>query len=250
MNSRGLVPGLRILRDIVDSKFGSRLTVWGDTSALVKYFEPDHQAMLLNEFLGTRLALAVGVPVPLGEIATHPEGRLAWASALAGSSARDTPPISVKAQRAVKHELMARLLVFDSWINNDDRSDENLIPEGRWSYWAIDHEQAFFGSERPTRELAERLANAPVMRQLDKEAITVPPEFLDREVERIRFRGLEFARIYCDEARLRKISSPEAIECVYHLLTVRADNLGSILEPDFRRCGRQGGGGWRQPITW
>ncbi|WP_172170948.1 HipA family kinase [Brevibacterium sp. CT2-23B] len=244
----GLLPGLSILRDEVEAQYGSRPVRWGEARALIKLSEADHPNMLLYEFLGERLALALGLPVPLGEVAKLPDASTAWVSALAGKSTRDAPPVSVSRQRAFKPQLIAKLLVFDAWIHNDDRTEENLIAEDKGSFWAIDHEGAFFGQRPPSAELAERLARTPVYRHLDEGALTIDPKLILEEAECLKQNGMDLAFAYCTEARLRKIAEPDVIEHVYDLLERRHNNLLGILKNDLIRCGHSGGAEWQPSI--
>lgn len=245
---KGLMPGLSVLRDEVEAQYGSRPVRWGEARALIKLSESDHPNMLLYEFLGERLALALGLPVPLGEVAQLPDSSTAWVSALAGSSVRDAPPASITRQRAFKPQLVAKLLVFDAWIHNDDRTDENLIVEGSDGFWAIDHEGAFFGQQDPSPVLVEGLGKTPVYRHLDLQAMTVNADLIMAEANRVKLTGMDFASAYCKEARLRKIAEPRVIEHVYDLLKTRNSNLLEILDSDLVRCGHSGGAEWQPNI--
>lgn len=244
---RSLLPGLTVLRDQVDSKYGSRPTRWGEAAALIKRAEPEHPSMIVNEFMAKRLAIALGVPVPLGEVAVFENGDLAWVSALAGRSSIDMPPASVAFQRRISKKLMARLLVFDSWINNSDRTDENLIPDSRGSYWAIDHEQAFFGDHPVRAESVQAIARAPVMRHLDETAITVTEDLLDAESKKVHLDGPAIAAVYREEAKLRNLASTEAIDRMYDLLKQRSGNIRTLLQADYARSGGRGDKAWGQP---
>lgn len=204
--------------------------------------------MLLYEFLGERLALALGLPVPLGEVAQLPDSSTAWVSALAGKSVRDAPPASIARQRNFRPRLVAKLLVFDAWIHNDDRTDENLIVEGKDGFWAIDHEGAFFGQRAPSSDLVEGLGKASVYRHLDSEALTIDSKLLLEEANRVKLTGMSFASAYCNEANLRKIAETRVIEHVYDLLKIRNSNLLEILDSDLVRCGHSGGAEWQPDI--
>jgi hypothetical protein len=81
----------------------------------------------------------------MGEVARTHDGQLAWASALVGLQGQMlAPPDPAEIAAAMPAEAAAAV-VFDVWINNIDRHEENLIYHPELGLWLLDHDQAFSG---------------------------------------------------------------------------------------------------------
>jgi hypothetical protein len=98
-----------------------------------------------NELLCLRLGLAMGLPVPLGMILER-EGQLYYASLHVEVAGETLPPASEDDLDAIaaNERLACGIVMFDSWILNEDRHVGNIsyIDETRSTY-LIDHGRAF-----------------------------------------------------------------------------------------------------------
>src|SRR4051794_11509855 len=73
-------PGIQVLTlDALGD--GSNETWWGTGRVFVKPSAPDHPYLATNEFIAARLATAVGLPVPMGDVGAYGDDRAAWVSA-------------------------------------------------------------------------------------------------------------------------------------------------------------------------
>lgn len=141
-------PGLDVLSHDAPSGDGSLDAWWGSARVLVKPNSDDHPWVALNELLAARLAAAVGLPVPMGEVGVIGDNQLAWVSAQVRLNSQEVAPADPGVIATHVPWLVAGCTVFDVLIHNVDRHDDNLIFHPRLGLWLIDHEQAFAGSAR------------------------------------------------------------------------------------------------------
>ncbi len=123
---------------------------WGRAEVLVKH-NGDHPNVVVNEFVCNRLALLLGLPTSLGDIWIDEDGIRHWVCAAVRSNGTELPPASPDALLRVDPELRAGVVVFDIWVHNTDRSEENLLSDRKGNLWLIDHEKALFGDIRVDR---------------------------------------------------------------------------------------------------
>jgi hypothetical protein len=167
---------------------------------LVKPNTPDHPFMAANEFVAARLATALGLPVPFGEIAhvrlpSTPEGdeTLAWVSAQVGLGKSTLPPPDMKAVLSAREETLSGVVVFDVWVNNIDRTEDNVIYHPRIGLWIIDHDQAFSAQDGPMEQvLAGSRQNVTNFHLLPRPAIR--REKAQAWIERIQQSSLGWGR--------------------------------------------------------
>lgn len=138
-------PGLQV-RDLVVSDLGTQDLWAGTADVYVKRGTGDGHNLVLHEYLAARLAVSIGIPVPFGEVAHVHDERSAWVSAVVGKRGQMlAPPSAQEAYNAEPH-IVAGIAVFDAWIMNQDRTEQNLVWHHSIGAWAIDHEQSFCGS--------------------------------------------------------------------------------------------------------
>ncbi|WP_435113844.1 HipA family kinase [Nocardiopsis synnemataformans] len=123
---------------------------WGRAEVLVKH-NGDHPNVVVNEFVCNRLALLLGLPATLGDIWIDEDGVKHWVCAAVRSNGTELPPASPDELLRVDSELRANVVVFDIWVHNTDRSEENLLSDRKGGIWLIDHEQALFGDIQEDR---------------------------------------------------------------------------------------------------
>lgn len=205
-----LVPGLR-LRSFVRDGTGSLPGAWfGTANVYVKPNEDDHQYVIANEFLASRLAAMIGLPSALGEVANDPAGHPVWVNALVGLEGQEVAPPDPAELVAAEPDLAAGVFVFDTWILNCDRHDENLTFHPKLGVWIYDHDQALGGrrtGEAVTMEgckrssltyhvLADQYLAAEYIDAWIQRVQSVPRSSLSRAVQR----GYRFA-LYTSDAR-------------------------------------------------
>ncbi|WP_442853333.1 HipA family kinase [Arthrobacter sp. UNC362MFTsu5.1] len=230
---RRVKPGLRVTEISARPEFGTK-DIWiGSSKSYVKIQDSDAPRLVAHEFLAARLANGMGIPVPFGEVAQLDDERFAWAVAHIGSDgeAFAPPDMSVLLQRSP--HVLAGISVFDTWIHNTDRTDENLIWHDSVGLWAIDHEQAFCGSSAdPAKVLRgshESITPLHAMEGLSVSSLEVLPWLLS-----VRTHGKPLATRACEEAWSRGlITRPEA-EAYQRFLSVRAATIGALVTTSLR----------------
>jgi hypothetical protein len=98
-----------------------------------------------NEFIAAQLALAVGLPAPPGTIVKTPDGELAYAGFRFGGTDETFGLADVEALAAAAPMVAAGIAVFDCWINNNDRTAENLAFVTPANVAIFDHDDSVFG---------------------------------------------------------------------------------------------------------
>lgn len=127
-----------------DNPFGTTTPAWGTACVHIKAEQPDTPLALAHEFIVSRLAIALGLPAVAGEVVTLPnDHRRAWASFQVNEAKPHTAPANL--QEFAEHfpELAAGIMVFDMWVGNSARSEENLLFAAEVGGWLVDHSQCF-----------------------------------------------------------------------------------------------------------
>lgn len=138
-------PGLSVI-DLADTDVVSSNHFWsGRAQVFVKAERTTGLRLVVHEYLAARLANSVGIPVPFGEVAGIHDNREAWVSAIAGRDGKLYPPPKLEDVLANERHILAGIAVFDVWIFNPDRAEQNLVWSEDIGVWAIDHEMAFCG---------------------------------------------------------------------------------------------------------
>lgn len=220
-------PGLRV-EDLVASELGSKDLRQGRAAVFVKSAEIHEHPIVLHEYLATRLAHSIGIPVPFGELASVENDQRAWASAIVGENGQAAaPPDVVQASQQERH-IFAGIAVFDVWILNPDRTDENLIWTPDVGLWAIDHEQAFNAHDvRTDGRLSDKdqvTSASPIYKE-----VTPDIELMTPWVQLIQLHGRAWARAACDSAHHRQLQSLATLNDYRKFLTSRATMLHSLV---------------------
>jgi hypothetical protein len=112
---------------------------------------------LANEVLCLRLAQILKLPIPYGGI-IEKDGHLYFASLEYGIAPETLPKPTKGDVRMIAADawLTCGIIVFDSWIVNEDRHEANLLYDRstRMAY-LIDHGTAFFFGATPDKAVAE-----------------------------------------------------------------------------------------------
>jgi hypothetical protein len=151
------IPGASVIETNAPAAKGANEVLYGTARVLVK---PNHfaTAMVANEFICARLAIGLGLPVPMGDAATLND-QSAWVSAeivLDGVALPDVDP-DVIATAAPSD--VAGICVFDVWVANYDRSPDNVLYHPKIGLWAIDHEHALGGPSPSLGDLNHEVLN-------------------------------------------------------------------------------------------
>lgn len=204
--------------------------VWhGSARVVVKTVDAhSNPGLAANEFIATRLAMALGVPVPMGDAADW-EGHRAFVSAQVDLAGEVPPPADVGAVVAKMSEQAAMIFIFDVFILNDDRHEENLLYHPTVGLWAIDHEQALGGKSvmEPTK-----------LKSLQDSAIYIPCDaFLDlaptdllKPAQRVKSLPMAAIESAVKEAQIRRLLTGGQAAAVTKFLRHRRDNIGGLLK--------------------
>lgn len=151
-------PGLAVRELILSDADNTSEMQQGIANVFVKLADPAAHPIPLHEYLASRLAHSMGIPVPFGELADIQSGERAWASAVVGVEGKAAPPGDAAEAATNEPHVFAGICAFDVWVHNVDRTEENIIYSPTAGLWAIDHEKAF-GEYNP-RDPNTRLRNS------------------------------------------------------------------------------------------
>ncbi len=144
--SRRLTPPYRVLRfgEVIDGTTDPKFCEV--TGVAKEHFGGAKH--VVNELLANRLAIAVGLPVPPGELLVDDNGVIHYMSLYFGIDGETPPPIDFKEFVAQRPRLAAGTLLFDLVIGNYDRHVYNLAfqPEAGLETILFDHSEALFGA--------------------------------------------------------------------------------------------------------
>lgn len=129
--------------------------------AIAKFNQRGSTYCVANEFVASRLGIMLGLPIPHGVMVKDEEGRFSYLS-LRVTGQDEAPPPVIPADLARDHpDLVAGIIVFDHWIANHDRHEENMayVP-GVWPPFFFDHANALLGGSDSTFRGLRRLETA------------------------------------------------------------------------------------------
>lgn len=221
-------PGLQVSTTEARPIYGSQDIWLGTAKAYIKFPDDPPSRLLLHEFLAARLANALGIPVPFGEIAVGPNGFKAWATAHIGFEGQGYAPPSVAEVLASEGEMLTGIGVFDTWIYNPDRTDENIIWHPSVGLWAIDHESSFCGHVDDAGNVLRNMrASVPVLRIFENQNPQV--QYVLPWLTRISTHGKEIAKRCTDEAWRRGLLTRAEGDAYRLFLSDRARNLSTLV---------------------
>lgn len=130
-----------------DGVTGARYCFLG---GVVKVDVEGSELAVANEYIVSRLATLLGLPVPPGAIAAGDGGQRAFVSLRFGQKGERPPPAILEEIVDNEPRMAAGIVAFDCWIANTDRHSKNVaysrdpdIPLA-----IFDHERALAGTER------------------------------------------------------------------------------------------------------
>ncbi|MEO6503410.1 MAG: hypothetical protein ABIQ09_16055 [Jatrophihabitantaceae bacterium] len=138
-------PGIHVTQQYNVSAGGSTGAWMGQANVFLKVSTDRNQFAVGNEFIGARLAVSLGISSPPGDIVELSGGKLAYACLGVANTGETPAPLDILEVGRRNLAFAARVLVFDEWIMNPDRHDENVIWWPGAIPYVIDHEKALFG---------------------------------------------------------------------------------------------------------
>lgn len=207
---------------------------WGRTKVFFKpgYGKPTatrSQEMLpAVEWIASRLALALGLPTPTGQIGELSDGRKVWVSMVVQLGSELPAPPDPQEVVAKEPNLAAGTLVFDTWIYNNDRHDENVLFHKKLGLWLIDHDQALSGpSMTNTIEGLPRYEARPLTEHIFRDLVA--KEHTDQWVRRVRAFPVSVVRGIINSGYRSGLYSKEYGRGVLDFLKVRQRNLADLV---------------------
>lgn len=208
-----------------------------DLGGYAKLNSTDGPYCVANEYVASRLAHVLGLPVPPGGVIPDPsKAGYAWATMSFEPDGRVLPPIHPATAVAASPQVCAMILMFDVLIGNADRHRRNLAfrPSSK-RIEVYDHSHTLFGLDpdgadhlRRTRDhfiVNEHNPNRHCLLDATKNANEVMGA-IDRVRRRI---DIEIIQEVCDAvASLRAVTAPEAKELEIWLRR-RSDILDRIV---------------------
>jgi hypothetical protein len=115
-------------------------------SGFAKVSVPAQPYLVPNEFICGRLGLLMGLPVPPGVCTKTDSGDLAYVALRFGHRGEKPPPVIPEHVVADNPSEAAGIIVFDCWIANKDRHNQNLaFVRGGTPLHLFDHGNALLG---------------------------------------------------------------------------------------------------------
>jgi hypothetical protein len=150
-------------RKSLEGKSNAHLITFNDgRDYVVKYFQPEFENAIPNEWIAYCLARFLGLPIPFSQLVEIPQdfsyqvpqlSELARMSASKYQFASSYVPDCVNAHRVstipniLNHKSLAGIILFDYWLCNRDRTRKNILLREEYpsSYrlWIIDHSEVF-----------------------------------------------------------------------------------------------------------
>jgi hypothetical protein len=135
----------RVDAAVGDGATGSRFCT---LDGIVKTNSPQAVYTVVNEYVASKIAGLLGLPVPPGEIAQLSDGTLSFAMMKFGKKSDKPPPVDAHDFVQNRPHLAAGVVLFDAWILNKDRHSRNLAwyPGPQGLVRIFDHGHALFGT--------------------------------------------------------------------------------------------------------
>jgi hypothetical protein len=145
--------------------FRGEVIQWGDwvgegdttpqyctVATVAKRNTKDHKYLVANELIAGRLGMLLGLPTVPGIAIKTDQGSLAYLSLRIGDTHERPPPVIPEELCDDEPSLATGAVVFDLWIANVDRNDENIAYQKKLVSPALfDHEKALLSSAGPQR---------------------------------------------------------------------------------------------------
>lgn len=224
-------PGIHIQSyEVIPDELGGSLDAWwGQAIVHVKAQDGDMPFMVANELICCRLAAALGLPVLPGELATHPEsGRLCWATPQVKYGGVTPPPALPADILELYSSTAAGALVFDCWVLNEDRHDENFLFHPNLGMWLIDHEHSLAGRDGSRFEAFEKGQTASSISHCFRGQV-LDVDDVEYWVRRVRSIPVNVIDLALNEANARRLISKQQVNILRKMLVARRETISSLV---------------------
>lgn len=208
--------------------------IWtGNVRMILKPAADDHPMMLVNEFISSRLAQAIGLRCPAGDIAQMYDGRRAWATVdLLFRGHSPAPPRPKRILETAAHHA-AGCVVFDTWILNDDRHEDNVVFHEYLGLWLIDHDQALGGKSEDLKAVLPTCSDRASSPRLFR-GIALPERELAYWTTRVSAVPMSVVNGVIEEARRRNLCNRQQGVALRNFLHHRRDRITSLTTESLR----------------
>jgi len=111
---------------------------------------------VFNELVAMRLGQMIGLPIPTGVVLEH-EGNHYFCSLRIAADGNELPPANLEKFACEREEDSCGVMVFDAWIANTDRHNENLAYDYYANDYSIfDHGRGILGTSGRSHLLSNR----------------------------------------------------------------------------------------------
>lgn len=173
-------------------------------------------------------ANALGIPVPMGEVATDFRDRTVWVSALVQLDGEEIAPPDPAEVVAASPDVATGIFVLDVWTLNSDRNDSNLIYHPRVGLWAFDHALGLGQLHQGSFADLEQEVNRPLsFNELRCEPLDAAR--LRQWGQRVQALSRSAIERVIREARQRDLISPEDRAGITKLLLQRQTNIHRLV---------------------
>lgn len=220
-------PGVEVERLDFEAADDSTHHVWfGLSRTAIKWDDTrtTNAALVAAEFVSTRLAIALGVPVPMGDAGTFEAGSV-WVSAQIALEGQTLPPANPNAILKDHPEELALIFAFDLLIGNSDRHEENLLYHPGVGLWAIDQGDAFGKEAILDPTLLDAIVDQPIDYPALNAKSLLTRTLLEPALKRVRTMPLDTVRGATDEAVRRRLLTAVQAHGVKDYLASRRDGI-------------------------
>lgn len=226
---------------------GATGAVWGTADVLVKPSDL-HPNVVANEYVANRLALVLGVPVPMGDVWTDELGVKYWVTAAIRQRGFELPPPTSADLAQVPEDMRSLMLIFDAWINNVDRHEENILCDRRGRAWLIDHDQALYGDIRSdrTRGLLSTMDRPLTGHIFATPGVRPGAGAIDAAIWRLRTVEMRNVKAQLKRAQDARLINHQEVHGLWRFLSDRRGNIQTLLP---RGIGVSNNNGARQTVA-
>lgn len=197
-------------------------------TARVYYKSSERNPMLVaNEFLASRLATALGLPVPAGDVGRNENGTLGWVT-LEIEGTEDYPPPDPAEIVFAAPRSAASCIVFDVWLDNRDRHERNLFYHRDIGFWMIDHDMVLSGAAADLTGLTNK-ATEPTPLLFFKEHYP-PSSHIEQAIDNVRTLPMSLVQGILEELQRRKQITLEQSKELAGYLHIRKKSLAEVVD--------------------
>lgn len=184
-----------------------------------------------NDYIASTLGLMLGLPIAPVTLIGLGDGAVASVSLGFGERGVRPPPVDLSAVGEGFPEEVAGVVVFDHWVCNQDRHDENLASTPSAGLVAFDHDAALIGHKPPVSAMENlQSGHGAIVKGHPLAPQVKDPKLLDgwvAEVRRLSRRAI--GRVAQQAFGARLLTAPER-DAVVSMLTYRARHIDAMME--------------------